>query len=211
MLKTELQGSIQKMNDLEKLKKNIEMTVTAEGLRIELLESRKGTFFESGSSHPRKRPGILESAGGGNGQTAQQDSIEGHTDAKPFAATALRQLGILADRANAARRLMQRRLARRPGLASSRLRRSETPQSEGSARCIQPAHLDHRPVHQYRSRRSRNPRLRTLKTQSRKNRPREQSRNRKQPERKKRRTEKIRLATRTSLENCFLVLDVTSY
>jgi flagellar motor protein MotB len=42
--------SIQKMTDLDKLKKNIEMTVTAEGLRIELLESEKGTFFDSGSS-----------------------------------------------------------------------------------------------------------------------------------------------------------------
>ncbi len=38
------------INDLEKLRKNIEMTVTAEGLRIELLESEKGTFFDSGSS-----------------------------------------------------------------------------------------------------------------------------------------------------------------
>src|SRR5208282_3229456 len=49
-LKEELQGSIQKMNDLSKLNKNVEMTVTAEGLRIELLESETGTFFDSGSS-----------------------------------------------------------------------------------------------------------------------------------------------------------------
>jgi chemotaxis protein MotB len=47
-LKEELQKSIQKMNNLDKLKQNIEMTVTAEGLRIELLESEKGTFFDSG-------------------------------------------------------------------------------------------------------------------------------------------------------------------
>src|SRR6202521_6056072 len=49
-LKVELQRSIQSITDLDKLKKNIEMTVTAEGLRIELLESEKGTFFDSGSS-----------------------------------------------------------------------------------------------------------------------------------------------------------------
>jgi chemotaxis protein MotB len=48
-LKEQLQKSIRSINDLEKLRKNIEMTVTAEGLRIELLESEKGTFFNSGS------------------------------------------------------------------------------------------------------------------------------------------------------------------
>ena len=49
-LKVELQNSIRSITDLDKLNKNIEMTVTAEGLRIELLESDKGTFFDSGSS-----------------------------------------------------------------------------------------------------------------------------------------------------------------
>src|SRR5215470_16780 len=48
-LKEQLQKSIRSINDLENLRKNIEMTVTAEGLRIELLESEKGTFFDSGS------------------------------------------------------------------------------------------------------------------------------------------------------------------
>src|ERR1700741_2738817 len=42
-LKEQLQKSIQSINDLEKLRKNIEMTVTSEGLRIELLESQNGT------------------------------------------------------------------------------------------------------------------------------------------------------------------------
>src|SRR5512143_1596189 len=48
-LKEQLQKSIRSINDLENLRNNIEMTVTAEGLRIELLESDKGTFFGSGS------------------------------------------------------------------------------------------------------------------------------------------------------------------
>ncbi len=47
-LKEELQKAVRQVADFEKLKSHIEMTVTAEGLRIELLESRKGTFFESG-------------------------------------------------------------------------------------------------------------------------------------------------------------------
>jgi len=84
-LKAELQKSIQKMNDLDKLKKNIEMTVTAEGLRIELLESEKGTFFDSGSSvlnHSGQE--MLALLAAELGQVPNHVSLEGHTDAKPF-------------------------------------------------------------------------------------------------------------------------------
>src|SRR5690348_12569987 len=45
-LKEQLQKSVRRLNDFEKLKDHIEMTITAEGLRIELLESASGTFFE---------------------------------------------------------------------------------------------------------------------------------------------------------------------
>jgi chemotaxis protein MotB len=108
-LKEQLQKSIQKMNDLEKLRKNIEMTVTAEGLRIELLESEKGTFFDSGS------PALNQSGQELLALLAEQLksvpnhlSIEGHTDSRPF--TSGGNYGnweLSSDRANAARRLMQ--------------------------------------------------------------------------------------------------------
>src|SRR5580692_6117895 len=48
-LKDQLQQAIKRTPDFEKLKNHIEMTVTSEGLRIELSESAAGTFFESGS------------------------------------------------------------------------------------------------------------------------------------------------------------------
>ncbi len=48
-LKTQLNDAMQKMPDFEKLQQNIEMTITGEGLRIELSESASGTFFDSGS------------------------------------------------------------------------------------------------------------------------------------------------------------------
>ena len=51
-LKEQLQKSIHQIANFDKLKNQIEMTVTAEGLRIELLESENGTFFDSGSPHP---------------------------------------------------------------------------------------------------------------------------------------------------------------
>jgi chemotaxis protein MotB len=47
-LKDQLQKAMQQMSDFDKLKSHIEMTVTTEGLRIELSESASGTFFDSG-------------------------------------------------------------------------------------------------------------------------------------------------------------------
>ncbi len=47
-LKEQLQMAMKQMADFEKLKSHIEMTVTAEGLRIELSESASGTFFDTG-------------------------------------------------------------------------------------------------------------------------------------------------------------------
>src|SRR6202051_277948 len=49
-LKEQLQQAMKQMTDFEKLKSHIEMTVTTEGLRIELSESASGTFFDSGSA-----------------------------------------------------------------------------------------------------------------------------------------------------------------
>src|ERR1700732_4760313 len=49
LLKEQLQKAIKEVPNFDKLKNHIDMTVTNEGLRIELSESEKGTFFESGS------------------------------------------------------------------------------------------------------------------------------------------------------------------
>src|SRR5271169_5686646 len=51
-LKEELQKAARQIPDFEKLKNHIEMTISSEGLRIELTESESGTFFDSGSSRP---------------------------------------------------------------------------------------------------------------------------------------------------------------
>src|ERR1019366_6231417 len=49
-LKEKLEQEIKARKDLEKLSKQIEITITPEGLRIELIEGKDGTFFESGSA-----------------------------------------------------------------------------------------------------------------------------------------------------------------
>jgi chemotaxis protein MotB len=108
-LKEKLQQTIQKINDLDKLKKNIEMTVTAEGLRIELLESEKGGFFDSGSSTLNQSgQELLTLLAAELEKVPNHISIEGHTDSKPFTGkSSYGNWELSSDRANAARRLMQ--------------------------------------------------------------------------------------------------------
>ena len=46
-LRLELQHAIEQVDALNKLRKQIELTVTDEGLRIEMMENEKGTFFRT--------------------------------------------------------------------------------------------------------------------------------------------------------------------
>jgi chemotaxis protein MotB len=129
-LKEELQKSIQKMDNLDKLKKNIEMTVTAEGLRIELLESEGGTFFDRGSSKLNASGQELISLLAAElGKVPNHISVEGHTDAKPFSGGGnYSNWELSSDRANSARRLMQQsglrgdQVSQVRGFADQRLR-----------------------------------------------------------------------------------------
>lgn len=141
-LKVELQKSIQNITELDKLKKNIEMTVTAEGLRIELLESEKGTFFDSGSSALNTSgQEMLTLLAAELGKVPNHVSVEGHTDAKAF--TGKRSYSnweLSADRANAARRLMQQsglrpdQVSQVRGFADQRLRNLKDAQDPSNRR-----------------------------------------------------------------------------
>ncbi|MGA9527467.1 MAG: flagellar motor protein MotB [Terriglobales bacterium] len=134
-LKEQLQKSVRKLNDFDKLRNQIQMTVTAEGLRIELLETASGTFFESGSPLPNdKCKELLTLLAQELGKLPNKLSIEGHTDSKPYAGTATYgNWELSTDRANAARRLMQQngihddQVAQVRGFADQRLRVADNP------------------------------------------------------------------------------------
>ncbi len=51
-LKEKLESAIRQSPDVAKLKDQVQMTVTGEGLRIELLEKDTSTFFETGNAQP---------------------------------------------------------------------------------------------------------------------------------------------------------------
>jgi len=108
-LKLDLTKAIDKIALLNKVKKQIEISVTDEGLRIELVEDQKGTFFEVGS--PRPTPmlaDILKVLAQQLKTLPNHISIEGYTDAQPYVHGAVYgNWELSTDRANVARREMQ--------------------------------------------------------------------------------------------------------
>ena len=134
-LKQRLEDSIRKMNDLKSISNQIEITVTPEGLRIELLESKNGTFFDSGSStlnaNGNELLGMLAKQ---LSSVPNQLSIEGHTDSQPFSSNSgYTNWELSTDRANAARRVMQsdglrhNQISQVRGYADQRLRVPSNP------------------------------------------------------------------------------------
>ena len=141
-LKEELQKAIRRVDNFDKLKDQIEMTVTAEGLRIELLEAEPGTFFESGSPVPSPSGReLLIALAHELGKLPNKISLEGHTDAKPFVGdTNYGNWELSVDRANAARRLMQqngvsaKQVVQVRGYADERLRKPDKPEDPSNRR-----------------------------------------------------------------------------
>lgn len=108
-LKEKLEQQIKAKKDLEKLSKQIEITITSEGLRVELLEDKNGTFYQSGSARLSDSGQELLALLASELKTLPNSLlIEGHTDAAPYTEEATySNWELSADRANAARRLMQ--------------------------------------------------------------------------------------------------------
>jgi len=134
-LKDQLEQKIQEMSDFEKLKSHVEMTVTSEGLRIELTESAAGTFFDSGSSKLNADGReLLVTLAQELGKLPNKLSIEGHTDSKPYPGIAnYSNWELSTDRANSARRLVQangigpNQITQVRGFADQRLRKLDSP------------------------------------------------------------------------------------
>jgi chemotaxis protein MotB len=93
----------------KKLGKQVEVQLTKEGLRIELLDSAESMFFDSGSAQVKDETGrMLALIGQELGTLGRPVIIEGHTDAKPYStANGYSNWELSADRANAARRVME--------------------------------------------------------------------------------------------------------
>jgi chemotaxis protein MotB len=108
-IKEQIEREMKKLPQIQAVKDQVQIIVTGEGLRIELLEDEAGTFFESGRAEPtgkcREMLGMLATQ---LGTLPNRLLIEGHTDAAPFNSDKnYTNWELSADRANAARRLME--------------------------------------------------------------------------------------------------------
>jgi chemotaxis protein MotB len=141
-LKQELLQAIHRLDPENKLKDRIEITITQEGLRIELMESAKGTFFELGDTKPTPAlKDILSVLSGELGKLPNKVSIEGHTDSKPYSGNrAYDNWDLSSERANEARRLMQSegvrddQVSQVRGFADQRLRLPQQPEDPSNRR-----------------------------------------------------------------------------
>jgi chemotaxis protein MotB len=134
-LKEQLQKAIKEVPKFDLLKNHIDMTVTNEGLRIELSESATGTFFESGKAKISEGgEGLLIVLAEELGKLPNKLAIEGHTDSKKYAeGSNYGNWELSSDRANAARRLLQQngirldQVTQVRGFADQRLRKKDDP------------------------------------------------------------------------------------
>jgi chemotaxis protein MotB len=98
------------MPEFKKLGRQIEIQVTREGLRVELLEANDATFFDTGSAALKPETDhILAAIAKELGGLENAIVVEGHTDSRPYSrADGYSNWELSADRANAARRVMER-------------------------------------------------------------------------------------------------------
>jgi chemotaxis protein MotB len=121
--------------EFESLRDQVELRITSEGLRIELVERSGSSFFDSGSSVLRGESiKILSVIAREIGRLQNDVVIEGHTDSRQYASgDRYGNWELSSDRANAARRVMlveglregQLRTVR--GFADNELRIPEAP------------------------------------------------------------------------------------
>ena len=141
-LAEKVQQAMMTTPNFRNLKDHVEITVTSDGLRIELLETDAGMFFESGRGVPTESGAeLLKHLAGELGKLPNEVLIEGHTDSKPFSSAELySNWELSADRANSARKVMQanglrpQQVAQVRGYADRQPRHPEDPMATSNRR-----------------------------------------------------------------------------
>jgi chemotaxis protein MotB len=120
--------------DFAKFKDQIQITITKDGLRIELIEQSEGLFFDIGSA--RLKPEavqLLKLIASRLGTFPNDVTIEGHTDSRPYARAGYNNWDLSTDRANSARRVLEeggmrgQQIAGVNGYADRRLKNAAKP------------------------------------------------------------------------------------
>lgn len=135
VLKEKLNETLKAMPELGALKDQVDMTVTGDGLRIELVDKEGNSFFQSGAKEMTPSAKAIVSALAQEiGKLENPVVLEGHTDARPYSTSGFyNNWDLSTDRANAARRFMAQhglrtgQVSQLRGFADQRLRNPKDP------------------------------------------------------------------------------------
>jgi chemotaxis protein MotB len=141
-----IRKTLETMPEMDNIKDYIEIEVTPEGLRIQLIDasatSDSAIFFDLGKATLKPMTSLILAAIAAElGQLKNHIVIEGHTDARPFRSRKeYSNWELSADRANSARRLMEKsglnegQVLSIRGYADKKLKVSENPQDPQNRR-----------------------------------------------------------------------------
>lgn len=140
-IKEKVQQAMKQIPALKDMQNQIRMTITAEGLRIDLMETKGGLFFENGDPKPTEAGGeLLKVLATELTKMPNKIVIEGHTDSTPYGRPDYSNWELSADRANAARRILIEsgldvsRIAEVRGFADRRLLLKNDPNNPSNRR-----------------------------------------------------------------------------
>ncbi len=141
LLKEKLEQAMRQIPAFQNMAKQIRMTITAEGLRIDLLETQRGLFFETGNPKPTEAgTELLKVLANELLKLQNKVAIEGHTDSTPYGRADYSNWELSADRANAARRILtetglsEDRISQVRGFADQRLLLKNDPTNPSNRR-----------------------------------------------------------------------------
>src|SRR5579863_2706934 len=140
-LKEKLEQAMRQIPKFQDLENQIKMTITAEGLRIDLLETKRGLFFATGDPKPSEAgTELLQILANELIKLPNKIAIEGHTDSTPYGRPDYSNWELSADRANAARRILTEsglddsRISQVRGFADQRLLLKDDPTNPSNRR-----------------------------------------------------------------------------
>ncbi len=140
-LKKKLELVMKQIPELQHFENQVRMTITAEGLRIDLLETERGLFFGKGNPKPSEAgTELLKLLAAELLKLPNKVAIEGHTDSTPYGSKDYSNWELSTDRANAARRILVEtglgadRISQVRGFADQRLLLKDDPTNPSNRR-----------------------------------------------------------------------------
>lgn len=136
-----LEEAISAIPDFSKFKDKVQITVTEEGLRIELEENATGLFFDIGSARVKPETvRLLTMIAAEIRQLPNKVTIEGYTDARPYTGSGYSNWELSTERANTARKILEEKGLRKNqvvevrGFADRNLKHPENPMDASNRR-----------------------------------------------------------------------------